>query len=101
MEPCTQKDTIANLREDVRELKEQSKAHTGEIGSLKEGHAETRVYVKQIFEKLDDMKTFLKGQAENAVNAVTKTNTTWSTVLIEAIKQIGIIAAIIAGVKLL
>lgn len=101
MEPCVQKDVIENLKEDVRELKEQSRAHAGEIGNLKEGHAETRVYVKQIFEKLDDMKTLLKGQAENAVNAVTKNNTTWSTVLIETIKQIGIIAAIIAGVKLL
>ncbi|MFA5715303.1 MAG: hypothetical protein WC998_06165 [Candidatus Paceibacterota bacterium] len=101
MEPCGQKDVIDNLREDVRELKEQSKSHASEIGSLKEGHAETRVYVKQIFEKIDDMKTLLKGQAESAINAVTKTNSTWSSVLTEAIKQIGIIAAIIAGVKLL
>jgi archaellum component FlaC len=94
MDPCTEKRRFENIESDVKELKDITRAHSNDIIALKEGHAETRIYVKQIFERIDDLKVLFKtGTNEN--------NSTWSKIVMELIKAIAIIAGIVAGVKLL
>ena len=56
MEPCTQEHKIDAIAEDVRELKETTKQHARDIAELKSGQAETRIYVKQILERLEEQK---------------------------------------------
>jgi chromosome segregation ATPase len=55
---------IENIKSDIKELKEVSKQHTSEIVSLKESDIELKVYVKQIFEKIDEMKVMIQDKKE-------------------------------------
>ena len=55
-EPCTQGPRIENLQDDIRELKEITKQHSRDIAELKNHQAETRIYVKQILERLEEQK---------------------------------------------
>jgi hypothetical protein len=65
-----------------------------DVSDLKINQAETKVYVKQIFERLEDLKTlFTTGTKNN--------NSTWLEVSKELIKLVAIVGGIIAGVKLL
>lgn len=82
-----------NIESDIEELKETVKIHSNDIVALKQNQAETRIYVKQIFERIDDLKVLFKsGNADN--------NKTWSKIVIELIKAIGIVGGIIAGIKI-
>lgn len=58
-EPCTEKHRITRLEADVRDLLETDKKHTEDITSLKEGHAESRLYQKLITEQLAEIKAIL------------------------------------------
>lgn len=82
------------VKEDVKELKETVKSQGTDIISLKENQAETKIYVKQIFERIDDLKVMFK-------SGTSDTNDKWLKVVMELIKVIGIVAGIVAGVKVL
>lgn len=87
---------IESINDDIKELKATTKEHSGSIGELKESQAESKVYVKQILERLDDLKLMFMSKS-NDVN----TNTDkWQKVVLELIKAIGTIAAVIAGIKM-
>lgn len=91
---CLEGRRFENIEGELKELKETTKNHAVDISKLKESDAETRVYVKQIFERIDDLKVLFKqGTAEN--------NSTWSKIVLELIKAIGVVGGIIAGIKLL
>lgn len=82
------------VKEDIKELKETVKSQGTDIISLKENQAETKIYVKQIFERIDDLKVMFK-------SGTSDTNDKWLKVVMELIKVIGIVAGIVAGVKVL
>jgi chromosome segregation ATPase len=88
---------LETLEKDLQEIKDVIKNHTSDITALKESQAETRVYVKQIFERIEDLKTLFKTNVSTTSNA----NDKWMKVVLELIKAIGTIAAIIAGIKIL
>lgn len=91
---CIEERRIKNIEDDIDELKKENKKHAEDIVLIKENQAETRVYVKQIFERIDDLKMLFKeGNKEN--------NNTWSKIVLELIKAIGVVGGIIAGIKLL
>lgn len=94
MNPCTEGRRFDNIESDITELKDQVKLNSTNIIELKESHAETRVYVKQIFERIEDIKALFKTGTQAG-------NETWSKVVIELIKMIGIVGGIIAGIKLM
>lgn len=93
-EKCFEQRRFENIENDIVEIKNSITLHSKEIAELREGQAETRVYVKQIFERLDDLKALFKTGAND-------TSDKWLKVVMELIKAIGIIAGIIAGVKVL
>ena len=51
---------IANVKGDIDELKNTSKTHDGLLAELSKDQAETRIYIKQIFEKIEDLKVMTK-----------------------------------------
>jgi len=64
-----------------------------EVKELQQSVAETAVYVKQIFDRINDLKELFK-----ATNH--ETNQAWQPVMLELIKMMGIVAAVIAGIKI-
>ena len=44
---------IDNIEEDIKDMKSQIRANSGDISSLKEDFRETKVYTKMILEKID------------------------------------------------
>lgn len=94
MEPCTQKDNISNMKDDIKDLKDQVRSNTSDINALKEDRAETKIYVKQIFERIEDLKTLFTASNKNS-------NSAWIEIVKELIKLVAIVGGIIAGVKLL
>lgn len=57
---CTQKHRIDRLEKDVEELQKAQRSQGGEISEIKENQAEQRVYVKQIFEMIGEMKVMIR-----------------------------------------
>ena len=98
---CIQKEVINNLKEEIKELKEQSKVNSRDINNLKESQAETKIYVKQIFERIEDIKAMFTTAMNSNTQNNKNTNETWVVIVKELIKAIGVIAGIIAGIMLL
>lgn len=98
---CTQERRFSNIEEDIKEMKEKDKEQDKEISLLKENATENRVYVKQIFEKIEDLTVLFKTATSENGKVLDKNNSTWLKVVLELIKSIGTIAAIIAGIKIL
>ncbi|QIB26118.1 hypothetical protein [Caloranaerobacter azorensis] len=93
-EKCLEQRRFQNIEDDLRELKETVKVHSSEIADLKENQAETRIYVKQIFERIEDLKILFK-------SGTGESNEKWLKIIMELIKAIGLIAGIIAGIKIM
>jgi len=93
-EKCIEQRRFENIENDITEIKNSIALHSKEIAELREGQAETRVYVKQIFERLDDLKALFK-------TGTSDTSEKWLRVVMELIKTIGIVAGIVAGIKIL
>lgn len=91
---CNQDLRLRALEKDIDELKKNDKKQDEEISTLKTNQAETKVYVKQILERIDDLKVLFTTGTSN-------TSDKWQKVVIELIKAIGTIGAIIAGIKIL
>lgn len=89
---CTE---LESIKDDIKELKETTKDHSNSIGLLKEGQAESKVYVKQIFERIDDIKSMFTKSNDVNINS-----DKWQTVVLELIKTMGTIAAVIATIKM-
>ena len=83
---CFKAEQIVVLKEDVKLMK-------AEVKELQQNVAETAVYVKQIFDRINDLKELFK-----ATNH--ETNQAWQPVMLELIKMIGIVAAVVAGIKI-
>jgi len=83
---CFKAEQIVGLKEDVKLMK-------AEVKELQQNVAETAVYVKQIFDRINDLKELFK-----ATNH--ETNQSWQPVMLELIKMMGIVAAVIAGIKI-
>jgi hypothetical protein len=81
------RDLQMNLEERVSKLED-------DVNELKINQAETKIYVKQIFERIEDIKVLFKSGAQG-------NNETWVKVVLELIKMIAIVGGIIAGMKLL
>ena len=82
------------IEEDIRELKVKVEKHSEEISELKQSDIRVEVYVKQIFERLDDLKAMFN-------TATQSNNNTWQKVVLELIKAIGIVASVVGAVKIL
>lgn len=95
-ERCRECLEINSIKEDIKELKDTTKEHSESIGELKESQAETKIYVKQIFERIDDLKLMFM----SSKNDVNSTSDKWQKVVLELIKALGTIAAVIAGIKM-
>ncbi|KGK88054.1 hypothetical protein [Clostridium sp. HMP27] len=92
---CIEQGTLHNIQEDIKELKDMVREHDKSIVTLRESQAETKIYVKQIFERIDDLKLLVKSNS----NDVNSTTDKWQKVVLELIKALGTIAAVIAGIK--
>jgi uncharacterized protein (UPF0305 family) len=51
---------VDNIKSDIKELKESSKQHDKDIINLKESNIELKIYIKQIFEKIDEVKAMIQ-----------------------------------------
>ncbi|KRQ86067.1 hypothetical protein ABG79_02199 [Caloramator mitchellensis] len=96
-EKCIEQRRFESIEKDIQEIKATISIHAKEISDLKEGQAETRVYVKQIFNRLDELKEMFE------LFTTTKDNTEdkWLKVALELIKAIGLVAGVVAGIKIL
>lgn len=92
--PCTEERRFQNIEDDIKKLFAAKEKHDSDIASLNQSQTETKIYVKQIFERLDDIKSLFTTGNQS-------TNATWSKIVIELIKSIATIAAIIAGIKII
>ena len=92
---CQEGRRFERTEDDIKEIKNEVKTNSVDIQTLKEGHAETRVYVKQIFERIEDIRDLVKNATNN------DHSDKWQKVVLELIKAIGIIGGIIAGIKLI
>lgn len=95
-ERCKECLEIESIKDDIKELKETTKEHSSSIGELKESQAESKIYVKQIFERIDDLKLMFMSKA----NDINTNSDKWQKVVLELIKTMGTIAAVIAGIKM-
>lgn len=95
-ERCKECLEISSIKEDIKELKDITKEHSENIGELRESQAETKIYVKQIFERIDDLKLMFM----SSKNDVNTNSDKWQKVVLELIKALGTIAAVIAGIKM-
>lgn len=95
-ERCKECLEISSIKEDIKELKDITKEHSESIGELRESQAETKIYVKQIFERIDDLKLMFM----SSKNDVNTNSDKWQKVVLELIKALGTIAAVIAGIKM-
>lgn len=102
---CYSDRRFTNIEDDIKELKEKAKEQDRDISTLKESNTENRVYVKQIFDKIEDLTVLIKAGSNDNNKLLVESNTSWQKVVLELIKvliqAIGTIGAIIAGVKLL
>jgi chromosome segregation ATPase len=94
VEPCSKNEEFKRLHERIDGVEEK-------VSRLNEGQAETRVYVKQIFDRLDDMKIMFQSAVQVSKDTIKENNSTWKPIIIELIKLVTVIAGIVAGVKLL
>lgn len=94
-DPCTNERRFCNIEEDIRELKDQNITMLMDISSLKEDRAETRVYVKQIFERLDDLKEIFQSESKSKnIN-----DKFWGDLVYKLIAVIITISLALAGLK--
>jgi hypothetical protein len=93
---CLEQKRFERIENDIRDIKEDVKVSHIEIQGLKEYQAETKVYVRQIFERMDDIKAMIK-----SASAGGESGDRWLKVVLELIKAIGVVGAIIAGIKLI
>ncbi len=91
---CLEQRRFERIENDIKEIKDNMKVNYTDIQNLKESQAEARVYVKQIFERMDDIKAMIKNGGKDS-------NDRWLRVVIELTKTIGVVAAIIAAIKLI
>lgn len=112
MEPCKQEKELERLTARVEALETT-------VTTLREQHIETKFFMKQVLDALSDVKQQIKevkiemkemaidmeesAQANGlqAVDVVEKTSKAWSPIVLELIKMIGLVAGIVAGIKLL
>lgn len=92
--PCTEERRFSSLESDMRDIREELRELGAKVISVQTDQAETKIYIKQIFERVNDLKElFTTGQKEN--------NKTWVTITTKLIELVAIVGGIVAGVKLL
>ena len=102
MEPCSEKQRLERIERDVRELQASSKEQDDKLGKLAEGQAETRIYLKQIFDRLEDLKVLFQSARDRRVEGQTNAQAEqWTKVVIEVLKYGAIVAGILGGVRYL
>ena len=97
MHDCKQTHRLDRVEADLRDVEGTLREHGKDLQGLKEGQAETRVYVKHIFERLDELKVMLhrhKGQQPDNIEHIKL----WSKVVLALV---GILGGIIASVRIL
>lgn len=112
MEPCKQEKELERLTARVEALE-------STVATLREQHIETKFFMKQVLDALADVKQQMKEiksemkemaldmeesaqtSGQQAVDVVETTTNAWKPVVMELIKAIGLIAGIVAGIKLL
>lgn len=96
---CTQKHRLNAIESDIKELKEQSQCHVKDISELKESNAETKIYVKQILEKIEDLKDMFNNTKNTLKESSAGSENLWAKHAAELVKLVVMIATLLAGVK--
>ena len=101
MEPCIQEKELARFDVRLTALEEV-------VANLKEGHTETKIYIKMVLDAMAELKQQMKGIMTDLQNrpietakAIETASKAWSPIVLELIKTIVLIAGIVAGIKLL
>lgn len=101
MDPCIQEKEMARLEVRLTALEEV-------VATLKDGHTETKIYIKMVLDAMADIKQQMKGIMQDLQNRPIETqkifetaNKAWLPVVLELIKMVALIAGIVAGIKLL
>lgn len=94
MEPCTQIHRIERLEQDIKGLQKTDREHAKDIGELKEGQAENRMFQRLILDQLAEIKTLINVKKSSPEKPSTSPNKEW----IDLIKWVlgGTIIAIVA-----
>lgn len=98
---CLKLEKFKSLDKDCKNIKEDVAMLQEEMKQIQQNNAETRVYVKQIFDRLEDLKDLFKSAQKNNKEMQDDINNTWQPIVMELIKMIGTVAAVIAGIKFL
>lgn len=85
-EPCSQDNRFLAIERDIKEIKVTQKEHSNDINKLHKENAETHIYIKQIFERIDDLKVLF-------VSGTTSNNKFWQELVRDLIKVILLLGA--------
>lgn len=96
---CNQKHRLTAIEKDIKELKEADQCHVKDISTLKESNAETRVYVKQILERIEDLRDMFNNTKKTLKEKSESNDSLWAKHAAELVKLVLAIATILAGVK--
>lgn len=106
---CQEGRRFEAMEREIAEIKQMAKENATEITMLRESQTEMKVYIKQIFERLDDIKFMFSTSYTNIANLVNTgkdtsgmmkdMNQSWVKVVVEIIKLVALVAGIIAGIK--
>lgn len=92
--PCTEERRFVTIEDDIKDIKKEIRGLSATVISVQTDQAETKIYIKQIFERVDDLKElFTNGQDKN--------NKVWVTIVTKLIELVAIVGGIVAGVRLL
>jgi|GEM_PF-5217701 len=61
---CNQEARLVRIEEDIKTLQNSDKDNNKNMSDMKQSHAETKIYVTQIFESLKDIKITLAAVTE-------------------------------------
>lgn len=98
-EKCSQKHRLTAIESDIKELKESNQCHSKDISDLKESNAETRIYVKQILERIEDLRDMFNNTKNSLKENANNNEGLWAKHAAELVKLVVAIAGILAGVK--
>lgn len=91
-EPCINERRFVTIEKDIDEIKQIQQNHANSISTLKENQAENRVYVKQILERIEDLKVLFTSSNNTQTGF-------WQKVIMELLKIIVILIGMFVGAK--
>lgn len=95
---CPMLDRIVVLEKDSDKTQKDMEVMNKDFTDIRIEQAENKVYVKQIFEQLSDLKILIKSNRTKDERQSEQVNKTWQPVVLKLIEVIGTVITLLAGI---